>query len=74
MPTIRLRAEPVQTPAGHAVNRQSVDERSGKPLLLVKSGIPTVDYIVDTVKPGGVTYISDEDYYNPHLWREYQGL
>jgi hypothetical protein len=38
----------------------------------VKSGISAIQYIVETARPGEVTHIDEADYYNPHLWRNYQ--
>jgi hypothetical protein len=33
-----------------------------------------IEFIVESARPGEVIYIDDEDYYNHHLWRSYQGI
>ncbi len=65
MPTVRQTTESVGVSSGKpAVHRQP-------PLVLVRPGTSAIEYIVATARPGEVIHVSDAEYYNPHLWRNY---
>ena len=49
-------------------------EREAKPMRVVKPGISALEYIVETARPGEVTYVNEGDYYSKHLWRSYKNL
>ena len=42
------------------------------PLRLIKPGTTAIEYIVETAEAGEVITVTEDAYYNPHLWRSYQ--
>lgn len=71
MPTIRQMAEPFESAAGTRVDTQATKENALAPLMLVRRGMSAIEYIVETARPGEVIHVREDEYYNPHLWRNY---
>ena len=71
MPTIRQYNEYKGRPSTRMRPAARFASKPGKPLVLVKPGISAIEFIVETARPGEVTHVSDDDYYNPYLWRNY---
>ena len=71
MPTIRQLIDSAEFPNGRERIAPAKPRTRKKPLIMVKSGTSAIEFIVKTAKPGEVIHVSDEDYFNPHLWRSY---
>ncbi len=67
MPTVRQTTESVGVSAG----KLAIHKQPQPPLVLVRPGTSAIEYIVATARPGEVIHVSDAEYFNPHLWRNY---
>jgi hypothetical protein len=72
MPTIRLHREHQRVSAGRVAIMPVKPGRVARlPLWLVKPRMSAIEHIVETARPGEVIHVDDGDYYNAHLWRNY---
>ena len=73
MPTVRQLADSIGAPSGRGMPLPAAHPTPKKPLMLVIPGTSAIEYIVATARPGEVVYVTDAEYYNPYLWRNYEG-
>lgn len=74
MPTVRQVAESNEVSAGRDVTTPAILKKARKPLRLVNPSMSAIEYIVETALPGEVIHVTEEEYYNPHLWRCYEDV